>query len=245
MNAIIIEDEPAGRKLLQRLVEEHCPDVRVVGLAASAAEGRKAIAQHHPDLVFLDVEMPGESGVDMLKKLTPVGFDVIFVTAHQGYAIEAIRMSALDYLLKPVRTDELVAAVRKVREKAERGRVAEQVANMFNNLNGAEAKIGISTRKGILFIPVREIVRCDAASNYTTLVLAGGESHVASRTLKHFEELLERHRFIRVHSSHLVNARYIGEYVRGDGGTLVLTDGSRIDVSRRYKENLLRLIEKV
>jgi two-component system LytT family response regulator len=242
MNAIIIEDEPAGRKLLHRILEEHCPDVQVVEAVASAKDGRKAIARHHPDLVFLDVEMPGETGIEMLKEIRPFDFKVIFVTAHQDYAIEAIRLSALDYLLKPVRTEELVAAVRKARDLAGEVDRAEQLKTLFDNLAEKDPKIGIPTKRGMLFIRIADIVHCESESNYTRIFLAGGDHHLTSRTLKHFEELLGRHGFVRVHQSHLVNTRYIGEYIRGDGGTLVLTDGTSVDVSRRYKNHLMDII---
>jgi two-component system LytT family response regulator len=244
IRAIIVEDEPGGRKLMQRLLEVHCPEVRVLEAVASAKEGRRAIALHNPDVVFLDVEMPGESGIDMLRGMGPVGFHVIFVTAHQDYAIEAIRLSALDYLLKPVRTAELVEAVKRIGGRRHSGIAADQVKALFHNLEAADPKIGVSTRKGVLFVRIRDIVRCDAVSNYTKIVVASGETYLASRTLKHFEELLGPHAFVRVHQSHLVNARYIRQYVRGDGGSLLLTDGTTVEVSRRYKDRLMGIIEK-
>jgi len=243
MNAIIVEDEPAGRKLLHRMLEEHCPEVKVVEAVASAKDGRKAIARHRPDLVFLDVEMPGESGIEMLRELQPADFQVIFVTAHQDYTIDAIRLSALDYLLKPVRTEELVNAVRRMRDRDEAVDRAEQLKTLVDNLGEKDPKMGISTKRGILFVRISDIVRCESESNYTRIFLAQGEHHLASKTLKHFEELLGRHNFVRVHQSHLVNTRYIGEYIRGDGGTLVLTNGTSVEVSRRYKEHLMGVIE--
>ena len=243
ISAIVIDDEPAGRKLLQRLLEMHCPDVRVLDAVASADEGRKAIVKHSPDVVFLDVEMPGESGIEMLRDLAPADFHVIFVTAHKDYAIEAIRLSALDYLLKPVGTADLISAVKKVREKREAGGTMDRIEALFHNLGEGDPKIGVSTRKGIVFVRVRDIVRCESESNYTKVFTSAGETYVASRTLKHFDELLEKHGFIRVHQSHLVNSRHIAEYIRGDGGTLVLTDGSSVDVSRRFKARLLNQID--
>jgi two-component system LytT family response regulator len=243
ITAIIIEDEPAGRKLIQRLLETHCPEVQVLEAVPSAGEGRKAISRHKPDVVFLDVEMPGESGIEMLRDLAPVDFKVVFVTAHQDYAIEAIRLSAIDYLLKPVRTEELISAIRRVRDTTDNVDRAEQMKALIDNLAEKDQKIGISTKRGILFVPISDIVRCESESNYTRIFLAGGDHHVASRTLKHFEELLGRHRFVRVHQSHLVNARFIAEYVRGDGGTLVLTNGHSVDVSRRYKARLMGALE--
>ena len=244
MTAVIIEDEPAGRKILQRLIADHCPEVKVVEAVGSTADGRKAIAHHKPQLVFLDVEMPGESGIEMLRNLAPVDFHVIFTTAHEGYAVEAIRLSAIDYLLKPVLTEELIGAVRKVREReVEADRLARLEA-LLHNLGDQDLKIGVVTRKGIIFLRIEEIVRCRSESNYTRIHLVGEASHLSSKTLRHFEDLLAKHDFIRVHQSHLVNVRFIREYLRGDGGTLLLTDGSSVEVSRRFKEQVVRRFGK-
>ena len=242
IRTIIIDDETKGRQVLQQMLTKYCPAVEIVATANSAKDGRKAILEHKPDLVFLDVEMPHENGFEMLEHLDKVDFSVIFVTAHHHYAINAIRVSAVDYLLKPVNLSELKAAVEKAASRMKSETIANQMDVLFQNLKNVHPKIGIPTRNGLVFVKIEEILRCASDSNYTTIHLTSGEKYVAAKTLKEFDELLARHGFIRVHQSHLINSSHIKQYIRGDGGSVVLSDGSTVEVSRRHKEQLLQKI---
>lgn len=186
LRTVIIDDEPKGRKLLQQMVEKFCPDLEVSALAASAEEGIRAIKEFKPDLVFLDVEMPGD-GFGMLNSLGTVDFTVIFVTGHQHYAIRAIKASALDYLLKPINPAELRAAVNRAltfRAKSQSGGAYEALIQGLKHLH---TKVGIPTQKGLVFVESTEILRCEADSNYTRIFLKSGERHYAAKTLKEFE----------------------------------------------------------
>lgn len=242
IRTIIIDDETKGRQVLQQMLTKYCPGVKIVAMASSAKEGRQAIAEHHPDLVFLDVEMPHENGFEMLEHFGQIDFNIVFVTAHHHYAINAIRVSALDYLLKPVNLKELKAAVEKAESKRKNDTISIQMDALFHNLKNVHPKIGLPTRNGLVFVQIEAIIRCESDSNYTTIHVAGGEKYVAAKTLKEFDELLRKDGFIRVHQSHLVNSSHIKQYIRGDGGSVVLSDGSTIEVSRRHKEQLLQKI---
>lgn len=240
LKAIIVDDELKGRSLLRRMLGRFCPGVEIVAEAQSAAEARELIGSHRPDLLFLDIEMPGEDGFAMLKSLGEVPFSVVFVTAHDHYAIDAIRMSALDYLLKPVDAGELKRAVARAEEHRASTRSDERIGQLLDRLSTARTRIGIPTRRGIVYVESGEIIRCEAESNYTTLHLAGGQKHVAARTLREFEEMLAAYDFIRVHQSHLVNSTHIRQYIKEGNGYLILSDNSRVEVSRRFRERLFR-----
>ncbi len=242
IRTIIIDDETKGRQVLQQMLTKYCPSIEIVSMASTAKEGRKAITEHHPDLVFLDVEMPHENGFEMLEHFQQIDFNIIFVTAHHHYAINAIRVSALDYLLKPVNLKELKAAVEKAESKTKNEAIADQMNVLLQNLKNVHPKIGLPTRNGLVFVQIEDIIRCESDSNYTTIHLTSREKYVAAKTLKEFDELLSKHEFIRIHQSHLINASHIKQYVRGDGGSVILSNGSSIEVSRRHKEQLLQRI---
>ncbi len=241
LRTIIIDDEKRGRSVLQQMLHKYCSGtVEIVAMAESADAGRKAIAECSPDLVFLDVEMPKESGLELLQSFGKIDFEVIFVTAHENYAIQAIKMSALDYLLKPVNLKELKDAVARAEEKIKAGKSPVAVESFLQTMKSAHSKIGLPTRIGVVFVQINDILRCESESNYTTIFLANGEKHTSAKTLKDFEQLLTEYNFIRIHQSHLVNALHIKQYLKGDGGTIILTDNSTVEVSRRHKEELMK-----
>lgn len=246
IRAIVVEDEKSNRDNLAKILSAYCPKVEVLALCASAIEGRKAIAEHSPDLVFLDIEMPGGSGFSLLESMEKINFEVIFVTAFDHYGIKAVKFCALDYLLKPVDILELVQAVDKVEN-----RMAEKTENlrMKNLLSNRQSKtihqkIAIPLSDKIEFIEIVSIVRCEGESNYTHIYLKNGEHILASKTLKEFDELLSEHNFLRVHQSHLINLNEIKTYVKADGGYLKMKDGASVSISRQRREMVMERLKE-
>ena len=242
INAVIIDDEPINITNLQHLIQLHCVDVRVVATAPDADSGREVILQYGPDLVFLDIQMPRKSGFDLLKELSFFDFEIIFVTAHDQYGIQAIKFAAIDYLLKPVSILDLKEAIAKVEAKQKLMRQNQKLENLISMLaqsqNKASHRIALPTGKEIRFADPGEIVRCQSSNNYTTFFLTGGEKILVSKPIFEFEELLKAYGFIRCHQSHLVNIKYVKSWVKEDGGYLMLTDKSEIPVSKQRREAL-------
>lgn len=246
INAVIVDDEHYASQALLTLLKKHCPDVTVMAVCNNAKEAVKLIRDLQPRLVFLDIEMPYLSGFEVLEMLHPVSFDCIFTTSYDQYAIKAIRFSALDYLLKPVDPQELKAAVARVAEKRS-GSLQEQMElllSRFQQLQPAKVdRIALPTLEGLQIIPVDSILYCSSSSNYTIFNLSGNQKLIISRTLKEIEEMLEEHHFLRVHHSYLVNLKEVRKYNRGEGGSLLMSDGASIDVSRSRKEMLLKKLQ--
>ena len=244
IKAIIIDDEVHCQETLKMLLKEFCPDVQVAEQCRSASQGLVAIEKHKPDLVFLDIEMPVMNGFEMLEQFSEIPFAIIFTTSYDQYAIKAIRFSALDYLLKPVESTELMNAVKKVQERLHLP-LAEQfqiLLKQVQNKDHSFQKVAIPTLEGFELIPANLIIRCEADNNYTHLFLANKNRITACRTLKEIEEQLQHYSFFfRVHHSFLVNLNEISKYVRGEGGYVVMSDGSTVNVSRSRKESLLKL----
>jgi len=240
MKAIIVDDEKSGRETLQRLLEEHCKSVQVIGQADSVDAAEALIGKLQPDLIFLDVEMPRGSGFELLKRFDNPTFKTIFVTAHQHYAIKAIRFSAADYLLKPVDVDELIAAVEHVQLKTTDN--TEQYAQIVRSIDERKTdKLAVPVKDGLSFIPVEEIIRLQADGSYTHIFTAK-EKYTASRNIKEYEELLHDHQFFRAHHSHLINLRFVRHFSRTEGYFVTMSDGSVVEVSRRKKELFLQLM---
>ena len=242
ITAIIVDDEPYSCESLATLLERYCPDVKVLDICYSGADAVKAIKEQAPTLLFLDIEMPGMNGFEMLQQLSSINFSVIFTTSYDQYAIKAIKFSALDYLLKPVDRDELQAAVQKAMHRSHET-FSQQVEMLLHKLQhpfSAVNKIAIPTIEGLRMISVNSIISCASSSNYTILSLMNKEKITASKTLKEIEEMLEDFSFLRVHHSFVVNVNQVEEYIKGDGGYLIMSDGSNIDVSRSRKEILIR-----
>lgn len=246
LDLVIVEDEKNSREGLKNLLEEFCPDTRVVGMAASAEEGIELIKRTQPDLVLLDIEMQTATGFDLLEKLDSIEFDVIFTTAYEQYALKAIKFSALDYLLKPIDVNELTNAINKVREKRKSPSANEQVELLLKNLkleNPNSHKITLSTSEGMVFIPVVEIIRCEAQGAYTTFFLKSGKKILVSKNLKEYETLLSEYKFFRIHNSHLINLAEVERYIKSDGGYVVMKDGSQAAISNTRKEEFLELMK--
>lgn len=242
---LIIDDEQHCVETLQAMLKVNYPDWSRIRHCNSTASARELIPGFQPDLIFLDVEMPHQNGFDLLKSLTKVNFDVIFTTAHENYAIKAIKFNALDYLLKPYSMQELESAIDRFLVKRNRSPAYPNPAmeTFLSNLQqpgSRPKKIALSTLQGLIFVPLEHIIRCEARDNYSKVYLNDGTSHVVSKTLKEFEYLLEEMQFFRVHYSHLINLQHMRKYIQGNGGYVLMSDGSSIEVSRRRKPEFLK-----
>lgn len=240
MKVIIVDDEKSGRETLQRLLEENCKSVDVIGQADSVDAAEALIRELQPDLIFLDVEMPRGSGFELLKRFDKPFFKTIFVTAHQHYAIKAIRYAAADYLLKPVDVDELITAVEQVELRS--GDSTEQFAQIVRSLEERKTDtLAVPVKDGLSFIPVEEIIRLQADGSYTHIFTAK-DKYTASRNIKEYEDLLQDQHFFRAHHSHLINLRFVRHFSRTEGYFVTMSDGSVVEVSRRKKELFLQLM---
>lgn len=248
IKTLIIDDEHYGRQSLQLAVEQFCPEVEILQICVNPEAGIEAIEKLKPDLVFLDVQMPNMSGFDVLQKLAPIDFEVIFVTSYDQYAIKAFKFSAIDYLLKPLDKDDLIHAVQRAKENLQKNGKAHRYQSVLHNINytsGKIEKLAVPTIDGIDFFRIEDIIYCAADGSYTTLYLSGHQKQVISKNLKDFENLLTGSGFCRVHNSHLINMSHIKKYFRGDGGYVILTDNHHVDISRRRKDVFLNRLDKI
>ena len=247
IRAIIIDDEKFCIEVLEELIATHCPAIEICATCQSGDEGIASINQHQPDLIFLDIEMPRMNGFDMLKKLLPFHFDVIFTTAYDNYAIRAFKYSALDYLLKPIDADDLKAAVEKYQHPKTQRNYSAQIDLLVENIKHFDPshihRIAIPTVEGLIMLPIRDIIYCEANSSYTIIHLVKKEKIVSAKTLKEYEELLEAHNFYRVHNSHLINLSFVEKYIKGDGGYVIMSDQSTIGVSRSRRESFVARLQ--
>jgi two-component system LytT family response regulator len=247
IRTILVDDEVDSIRVLQRLLETCCPKVNIIGTANGVDTALELIRETKPDLVFLDIEMSQGNAFDLLNQLLPLTFQVIFVTAFDNYAIRAFKYSAVDYLLKPVDIDDLVNAVSRVREKPEPGDLAEQMRILLNNvgvLQLSQQKMAIPTISGLNFVPVQDILRFEAKGNYTVIYLANSEPVMATRTIRDYEEVLPEAVFCRIHSSHIINLSRIEKYQKGRGGSVLMEDGTVIEVAARRRDEFLRRLLK-
>ena len=245
IKAIIVDDEPNCCEILATLLERYCPQVKVADVCYSGQAALSSIIEMNPDIVFLDIEMPNMNGFELLEKLQSVDFKLIFTTSYDQYAIKAIRFSALDYLLKPIDREELQNAVKKAMQALDRPmpQQLEVLMQKLNKTGNGSQKIALPTMEGLLLIAIDSIISCASERNYSILYLKEKKKLVISRPLKEMEELLEDHSFLRVHHSYLVNLKEINKYVRGEGGYLIMSDGSSIDISRSKKELLVSKLQ--
>ena len=245
IRGIIVEDERHSRETLRGMLDRYCKNVEIVAETDSYRGGLKEIREHHPDVVFLDIQMPDGSGFRMLEELDEIDFEIIFTTAFDQFAIKAIKYSALDYLLKPIDPEELVRALKKVETKLSNQKVNQNIQVLLDNIKARDAdphKIILSTSEKIHIIETDQIIRCESDNYYTNFFLADGKKILVSKTLKENEQLLSDHNFIRPHKSHLVNVKFIKGFLKYDGGYIEMTDGSRIPVSRRKREKIIEVI---
>jgi two-component system LytT family response regulator len=241
-SAVIVDDEPGGTESLELLIKEYCPQINVKAIAHTVQEAIDAIVMHKPAVLFLDIQMPTGSGFEVIEHTTHVSYKVIFTTAHEEYALQAIKANAIDYLLKPIIAEELIKAVDRVTTTS--NSQLTELLNMVGQINtrhSGTVKISIPCSEGLLFIESDNIQHMEADSNYTYFFLAGGKKITASKTLGDIEKLLPEN-FIRVHSAYILNLNKIEKYVKGDGGHVVMQDGSTIPVSRSQKQAFLKKI---
>ena len=242
MKAVIIDDEILVAKNMQMLLTRYCPDVLVEGIGHSAKEAEELIKDKRPDVVFLDVEMPHGNGFDLLKRMEHIDFGVIFVTAFDHYAIRAIKYSAIDYLLKPIDINELVAAVKKAELQLKSKSINQGLNLLLHNLAqpaGKLQKLTLPTMEGMIFVDVDDILYCKSDGNYTTFYLLNGQNPMVTRQIGTYEDLLPEPLFCRVHRQYIINVNKVSKYIKGRGGYVVMSDGKIIDVSVRKKEDFL------
>ena len=241
IRSIIIDDEQHCVMALLSDLQQHCPAIELVETCYSGKEGIMAIRKLNPDLVFLDVEMPWMNGFEMLEILGEINFSIIFTTAHNEFAAKAFRISAVDYLLKPIDANDLKTAVQKVEKKMDEGSSVQHISNLLRNMRqtSAEQKIALPQREGYEFVDVSSILYCTAEGAYTKIFIEAKKTMLISRTLGDVEELLPPEMFQRIHHSTLVNVTFIAQFLRTDGGYVVLKNGEKLSVSKAKKEMLL------
>jgi two-component system LytT family response regulator len=241
IRSIVIDDEQHCIRALLSDLQQHCPGVEVTDVCPSAKEGIMSIKKNNPDLVFLDVEMPWMNGFEMLEVLGEINFSIIFTTAHDEFAAKAFRISAVDYLLKPIDANDLKAAVLKVEKKMDEGSSVQHISNLLRNMRQprGEQKIALPQREGYEFVDVSSIIYLTAEGAYTKVYIKDKKTMVISRTLGDVEELLPPEMFQRIHHSTLVNVTYISQFLRTDGGYVVLKNGEKLSVSKAKKEMLM------
>jgi two-component system LytT family response regulator len=246
ISCVIIDDEAKNIKLLQKMLELHCPDIKILATDTDAKNGMQLIEQLHPQLVFLDIEMPHLNGFELLKKLEPVNFEVIFVTAFSHYAVEAFEHRVTGYITKPVNTDKLIAAVNTAAKRIEAKNINKNLFSLLeqNTQKSEPEKIPLSTSNGLIFVKLSDIMYCESSGNYTNFYLCEDKKIMVSRQLGEYEKLLPETSFIRIHDKYIINLSYIKEYIKGSGGDVVLENGKELPVATRRKEEFLSRFEK-
>ena len=245
LTAIIIDDESNSRNALLQKIIKYCTEVTVIAACENGEQGIETIETKKPDIVFLDVEMPRMNGFTMLQQLNQHNFEIIFITAYDHYAIKAIKYSALDYLVKPVEVADLKTAVEKAAEKRKKatGNIAlEMLLQNLMNKEKEQHRIAIPSMEGLQFVATGNIIYLEAQSNYTNFYLINNKKITVAKTLKDFEELLPNSIFIRIHHSYIININCIEKYIKGDGGQVMMKNGVSLDVARRKKEEVLKII---
>ncbi len=245
IRSVIVEDEKNSMMALQTLLEKYCPQVEVAGVAANVREGIQVIDDIQPDLVFLDIAMPDGDGFEILEKVEYKFFDVIFTTAYDQFALKAFEFSALHYLLKPINFRDLQEAVGRVKKISTEDEYNTRLKVLQENMSDQQTKIILPTLEGLHVIDIDSIVRCESDNNYTIFHLLNKSRLVVSKSLNNFEKLLADKNFVRIHSRHLINMKYLKKYVKGRGGYVVLEDGSQADVSTSRVKDFMNNLKKV
>lgn len=244
--ALIIDDENRTRELIAKMIDSFGFDIETLPVGENVQSGIKAIDELHPDIVFLDIQMPDGTGFDVLKSVKNKNFEVIFITAHEEFAIKAIKFSALDYLLKPIDPTELRAAVEKAIKAIDDKKEDSQFDALQNNIQPHQKRrLVLKTQESVYVVELDEIIRCEADRNYTSFFLVGGKKILVSKTLKEYETLLSSHNFLRVQQSHLINLDYVDRYDKGSGGSVVMKDGSEVPLSPAKRDIFFKILENL
>lgn len=249
IKAVIIDDDAILREGMRMMLKHYAPEISIIGEAESVKTGTEIIENLSPDVVFLDIQMNDGSGFDILEKLNQklgkISSHIVFITAHEKYAIKAFRFSALDFLLKPVDPDELKNVISKIKNVLHQNENFEHIKLFLENINKKNdgfKKIALSTSEGIHLFEIKDIIRCESEDNYTKFFIKNHKPVLISKTLKEYEELLAEHGFERIHQSHLININELKSYVKKDGGFVVMSDGFQLPVSQRKKDRLQEII---
>lgn len=246
MRSIIVDDEPKNVRILEKLLTDYCDDVNIIGTAGDANAALQIIEHLKPELVFLDIEMPNGNAFELLDKLMPINFEIIFITAFESYSLKAFKYSALDYLLKPVSIEELQNAVAKAKENTKFKNINLQVKSLLQNINNPKTgiqKLAVHTIEGLEFVKLEDIVRLESKGSYSVIYLNDSKSIITSKNIKDFEVILPEDVFFRVHNSHIVSLNAIKKYHKGRGGYIILNDGTNIEVAARRKNDFLARFE--
>lgn len=241
LRAILIDDEPNAIGLLTLRLTQHCPQVTVVASCTSSHKGIQAILDHRPDVVFLDIEMPQMNGFQVLEAVAGIAFSLVFVTAYDRFALKAFRYSAVDYLLKPIDTQELIQAVKRVEKNQKTA--PEQIDHLRGQLTGPiknlPDRIALPYQNGVAFVNLKDILYCESDDNHTKFYLADGQHYLATKSMREIQDLLEERDFLRVHRQYLINLSHIKKFVKGEGNYIVMTNQQSIPVSRTQKDRLM------
>lgn len=248
MKVLIIDNEEPIRAALRELLSTLCPQVTTINEADGVASGMNAVKEHQPDLVFLDVEMNDGTGFDLVSQLAPVSFELVFITAHNKYAVDAFRMSAIDFLLKPFSGADVVRSVERAGQQMKSKDISLQLRVLqesLGTLKNAEKKIVLRDSDSFYFVNVHDIIRCEADGAYTRFHIAGMKEVLISKGLKEYEDMLGPYSFIRVHHSHLINLRQVVRFDKAEGGALIMSNQDNVPVSQRKREVLLEALNQL
>ena len=238
IKSVIIDNEKKSRKTLHNFLQKYCKEVEILGEADGVASGIELIENTKPELVFLDIEMTDGTGFKLLESIDDIQFSVIFVTAYSAYAVKAFKISAVDYLLKPINPEELIEAIEKYQKETGLKGIHNKLEVLLDNQNTMK-KIAFPTSEGIELVKIDQIVHCEADDNYTSIYLNTDKRIMVSKTIKDYDVMLNEFGFFRIHQSHLVNLNYISKFNKNDGGYIVLDNGKKLPVSRRNKQEFL------
>ncbi len=244
LKAVLIDDELSSLQNLEQKLIEFCPDVEIAAITQRPEEAILLIQQHKPDVIFLDIEMPRMNGFRMLDEVGHADFEIVFTTAYNHYAVDAIRISAFDYLTKPIALKDLQKTVERLSQRT-RSYTKDKMETLRTSLaptKSQEEKLAVPTGDGLEFIPIKNIIHIESSSNYSKIFLMEGSKILVTKQLGEFEEMLQPYHFFRIHNSHLINLLHVKKYSRGEGGQVTMQNDDIIDISRRKKEEFLKLI---
>ncbi len=244
LKAIIVDDEKNAIKMLRMILDKYCPDIEILDSFSNPRKAVETISKTQFDILFLDIQMPRMTGFQLLKSLDDIDFDVVFTTAYDQYAIEAFKVNAANYLLKPIDEEDLKLSVKRIRDKrnTEESKIIRMLSNIHSSNELSQFRISVPFNKGIEFIKVRDIVYCKSDNNYTNIYLTDGTSRLVSKTLKSIEIKLPEQLFYRPHNSYVINLEHVEKYYRSDGGYLSMINGKRISIARSKKDEILKFL---